>query len=221
VTGQKGVQFGRYKQARVTINYESLGFPVRNDDSMPTIDGGFPDESSLQRYVTRVFVPATDFFQLPYGAYSWVSDNQPTAQTFGRMISRLDTVYTYHAVPGVPLAVFTHLGKLNNAIFDGVGPETMYLTAIEMVPYRDASGQRVFDFNYRMRYFLPDGAAFAKFNGNPVTPGHNCFLRYLANNKDVVWDRPIVPGPSNKPVFDSADFSLLFKGPFSTTFTNF
>lgn len=236
------VAYGDFYAAEVTIVYGSLPYRVLSDEDTTKTSAGDPDESLLKRYVNRVGVPSSRHVQFPSGALKWEGVGLPAlpskkfaTQTAGRMLPYTDVVYTWYQVPGVPKVLFEGaIGKVNSVSFDIFAPETLLLTAVDLIPHRMVSGERSFDISFRCRHFdknnpesFEDGDVPLSASYHFADSGHNYFLRYedildgsgKKTGTRFIWDRPFSgpdSGPEKKWVFEAMDFRKLFKGPFTT-----
>lgn len=218
-----------YEYAILTTTYEALPYDLIPDDRM--ISGGVVDESTLRRFVTKIYRPTAEYLTLPKGFFKWaqsksnppVGDRDPVEIGLPRLTSALEINYTWHQVPIVrneggaeitPSGLLTCLGRVNSAEFDSFAPGTLLLVSAESKRYKLAAGYTVYDFNYKMKHFNPtdlDGIP-ADRPDNEVA-GHNYFLR-------------IIPGPpllhqyhlitstgasDGRRVYESANFNRLFQ----------
>lgn len=195
---------GNYEQARVTLTYESVPYPVYSDDQVRNPATGYPDESQLYRYVSRQYQPSSEYLTFPRGAYKWcTAPVVPVDSSNGRVVAFLEVTYTWHEVPGVPAAVFTHVGCVNSATFDNAAAETLLLVGAAIKPYRNIVGARVYDVEYKKRFFNPSAGV-----------GHNHFLRYVDAATEPFYDRITKDGnPASNPVFAKKDFAELYRPP--------
>lgn len=208
-------RYGLYRHARIKLGYSVRTYPILKDDEMSQHGLGYPDESTLRRYVTRVVQPAAERLQLSRGAYVWGSTVQtPEAGMNGRPsiidypLSRtfryLDYVYTWHEVPGLPREVGSLIDGVNQFLFDHRCPETMHFIAAEIFIRRLPAGDRVYDLSYRMRF---------------QAQTHNKVLRYRFNDpqgllySDPIYDTPVTGANLDKKLFESVDFRKLFRTP--------
>jgi hypothetical protein len=216
----EGIFAGDYVAAKVTALYGFLPHRLVPDSQMPRDPNTqHPDESSLQRFVTRAVAPGARHLQLPQGTMKWEGLTAPdnvTTQTFGIMIGHVDLEYTWHKVPAIPKAIFKSdngkvaVGRVNASTFDGRPGGTLLLLGCDVKPHRQSGTERCYDIVYRIRYVD---------NGNlDAVRGHNYFVRLVDRNNLPVWDRPYM-GPSPTPdgfVFKEVEFHDLFRGPFET-----
>jgi hypothetical protein len=214
----------RYAFARVTLTYESVTYKVVADGETLG-SGGYPDESLLKRYVTKIVQPAVEYMTLPYGQYKYVPEegNPPTGTpvlgTNGTMQAYSDITYTWHQVPRLPpgsgyagyiTAVFTHPGTVNESVFDGFPPETLLLLSVESRPYRTIGGVYVFDYIYKMRY---RNNKQHPPNAGSTDKGHNHILWQRNDNPATYGYYKLTAdgtGSTRSPL-GKQDFSKLFK----------
>lgn len=202
------VENALYDLARVTFTYDTPTYTVRTDEDM--IEKGYfyldeegkpvPDESFCVRYVTRFRQPTAEYLTLPFGGLRWVSDNNFVRGSHGKVVVAQELVYDWHQVPGIPYAIYTHIGCVNDrAFFDGHDEHdrgTLLLTSVDIKPYRWFFGRTVYDITYKVKQFIPVNTydTFRPFDQNLIdtTPdrdgipvnepyGHNHFLRYKPN----------------------------------------
>jgi len=146
--------------------------------------------------------------------------------SYQRINSYVDLTYIWHAVPAVqsedggetddhidisgPPQLY--LGCVNSLPFDGYPPETLLLMSVEAKVYRLLTGDRVYDYIFKMRYFNPytDPTDASKY------AGHNHFLRYttFANSQNQpipAYHRLTVNGRADGPtMFRRRPFHELF-----------
>jgi hypothetical protein len=200
VSVNEGDDVAEYEFARVTVIYESLTYDVKEDNEIHQTDGA-PDESRMERFVTRTTEPTAEFITLPQGAYKWKGTTLPVVGSHGRIISALNLTYTWHQVPRIPPSVKTSklIGCVNSAEFDGYPAGTLLVTAVELTPYRMIGGLRVYDIKYRVSYKDPDHNQ----------RGHNYFYRYHDN---VVERLALTAGGADDgaTVYAKTDYKYLF-----------
>lgn len=212
-TWHQGLQVGKPTNARIEIGYETLTHAVFTDDQMSSIStDGTIDESTLARFVTKAIQPSSEYLTFPRGAYKWVTD--PVAavdNSNGRVISFLEVTYIWHQVPGIPTSLATTIGTVNDATFDGAPAETLLLVGCNLKPYRNIVGARVYDIEYKCRFFNPSSGI-----------GHNHFLRFVGDGTTPFYDRMTSNGLSGgDPVFAKKDFTKLFKSPLTVLLRDF
>lgn len=194
-----------YKEARITVIYESISYRLATDAQLikgdSTLPGypEIPDEAKkLGRYITRFVQPSADYFALPHGRFYWATGSAPflhapvTGAQLGFVIPYQEVVYIWHQVPrvkklndiappayAVPSVIKTALGSVNKTAFDNgrFEPGTLLLTSVEIKPYRWIGGNYYADITYKMKY-LNAVKPFANppENYNPAR-GHNYFLQ--------------------------------------------
>jgi hypothetical protein len=160
------------KFTRFKLRYESVDYAVLDDAAIGYNE--MPRSTGSYRYVSRYHRPDAQYLTLPFGAYKFVDtppvnapQGLPTIQVNGGMS------YVWREVPEIPgfkiiQACYTHLGSVNDAVFDGVNPETMLLKGIEVKgPYYKATLTPLYDYTFVTEYFEPE-----------TNKGHNYFLRY-------------------------------------------
>lgn len=218
---------GNFWWADVTIAYGSVPYKMLADADMTknpySLD---PDEASLARFVSRSTAPSGKHIQFPAGSLRWegVASSSPgsagqdeiSTQTMGKVLPFIDLVYTWHEVPAIPYAVYSHIGTVNYTPFDGRAAERLLLVGVDITPRRMVTGDRAFDIAYRMKYGDIDG-----------TKNHNYFFRIYkptgTTYTDVRWtlNKPYYKdsGSTKHYVFEKQEFRDLFRGPFETNWS--
>jgi hypothetical protein len=109
-------------------------------------------------------------------------------------------------------AVYTHLGSVNAYDFDGFRRGTLLLTSIEAKPYIWVTGQRYYDYTYKMKYFEDTDVNDRVPNSPNRVIGHNYFLRHIpkAGIEPAYCLITHNGTPTGNPVFLNKDFRLLF-----------
>lgn len=182
-----------YQYATITISYESVTFNLLEDGEIENaaIDLNVsPSEATTLRYVTRFYQPSAEALTLPHGSFKWVAEgsettNIPVLGSHAIIISTAEVHYVWHAVPGRPSALKTHLGTVNSGVFDNFAAGTLLLLAAEYKPYREITGRRVADITYKMKHFsaiVPGSNEAFQVKGQLYSPerGHNYFLQYFS-----------------------------------------
>lgn len=209
-----------YRYARVQLLYETLTYNVK-EDSQITQTAGVPDESNLERYVTKVVRPAASYLTLPPGAFKMVTSGTPAAPGQpGRITPGYDVDITWHQVPeaavGMKLinpglanpSVDLALGCVNSASALGSPAGTVLLTAAEARPIRSALGMRLFDVHYRFRVFNPSGSVG---HNHVYWPGPTPAPGYYEVSTDGATN--LVSQTPWKSIYNFANFALLFRVP--------
>lgn len=210
-------QMGRYLWARVTVDFQAAPFRIRKDQDMPTVSGS-PVEYNMTRYVTPMVNPYAQFVTLPAHAFLYVNDtntaDQVAVQNTNGVIQVFANVsYTWHEVPVIPYAALELLGKSNDATFGGFERETLNYIGCQVVPYRKASGQRVFDITYMMKRFKPGTDTTVTPN---VAKGWNHVIRFSNEAVKSARTLPTYQRVSHNglstgdPIFPRDDFRKLF-----------
>jgi hypothetical protein len=183
-----------------------------------------PYDFYMTRYVTRTVRPVIEYLALPRGLMRWVEPlapgQKPTVVDYASAVAMpsMEIIYTWHQVPFIPEAVYTHVGKVNEQDFyDGhqvFRAGTLLLLGSEIRPYRTAAGKFVVDVQYRVKYIepFPDSTRPAR--------GHNYFLRYKGGVDKLFFQKITSNGRGDrldgvtadpgKPIFDYAPFQELF-----------
>jgi hypothetical protein len=170
---------------------------------------GNPDESTLKRYVTILPNPQQKYQSLPTGSFYIAANSGGTpvigaAGVYpgspGRVELEADLSITWHRVPkyAIPFkmvnpfcastvsggaiyipAVDDCLGAVNHASFAGMKKGTLLFSAAVFKPIRSPIGMRLWDVEYRFKYFAARSAN--KLTAAGVTDyqyGHNLVLYY-------------------------------------------
>jgi hypothetical protein len=164
-------QFATYSVWRFTIVYTARTYPIIDDGTVATRLNGNPDESGIERFVTRTVRPSTSALTLRDGSIVYVLPGAPNvngqpvpAGTVPKQLPEADLGYTWHRIPitAVPSlfinrnltnpAIDTAIGRINLTAFDGNLPGTLLLVGAELQPGRQCDGTRVYDITYRFKY---------------------------------------------------------------------
>lgn len=218
----------KYKLARITVSFENLAYRIVSDLKGSTNLG----QEELAHDVNTTFfrMPTAEFLSLPFGAYRYV-DAEPSKRyvvqgSNMRLIAQEEILLTWHRVPFIPDAVKSAIGSVNDDWFPishltipdaqqsvdlnqriWAAPGTLLLTNVEIKPYKHFFSRRVYDINYKFKYFhasemLSDGTLQHAYSdkvtttaSHPCKPatrdrktcqkqakGHNYFLKYMFVN---------------------------------------
>lgn len=194
----------RYENALVTATFESLPYKILDDQTMVNsgyVDGnGNPDESWLARYVSRHPGPTARYQTLPKGSLIYVSDSSVVPSSPGVLEMECDLMITHHHVPeeAVGLRLINPfiadkapgstddyvppleklLGRVNLTDFAGCKKGTLLLGAAVLKPIESLIGLRLYDIDYRFRWFGRKSAVLYSNPGNTdYAYGHNMLLR--------------------------------------------
>ena len=228
----------KYKLARITVSFENAPFRIISDVAIQTSNEG-QDELLNDIFTTFFRMPTAEFLSLPFGAYRYV--HQDINKRFVvqgsnmRLVAQEEILLSWHRVPFIPDNVRTAIGSVNddwfpishlsltdtdapNHLNDRIwaAPGTLLLTNVEIKPYKHFFSRRVYDINYKFKYFHATEqdangtlvSAYSDTNtvkaSDPCDPatrtrdvcqrqakGHNYFLKYLFVN---------VPGKSTNDV---------------------
>lgn len=215
------LQTSYYDIARITINYESVTYRVEPLNGSQSVS---VDEYDLSQFTTVFKQPTAEFLSLPFGAYKWVEfdkNGKPmldsktkepvgilVAGAQGKIISASEIVIIHHKVPGIPAAIKTHIGSVNNAAWPALGAEKgqLLLTNVELKPYRWLEDQRLYDITFKMKYFNPEPDKVQV--NQPITEprGHNWFLQHFPVSKDTNLK---LPGAVAKVLAGSQSYKLI------------
>lgn len=218
----------KYKIARITVSFENLAYRIVSDLKGSTNLG--QDELAHDVNTTFFRMPTAEFLSLPFGAYRYV-DAEPSKRyvvqgSNMRLIAQEEILLTWHRVPFIPDAVKSAIGSVNDDWFPishltipdaqqnvdlnqriWAAPGTLLLTNVEIKPYKHFFSRRVYDINYKFKYFhasemLSDGTLQHAYSdkvtttaSHPCKPasrdrktcqkqakGHNYFLKYMFVN---------------------------------------
>ncbi len=230
-----------YKTARMTVHHETLTYDILadNDPLMPKDANGWPDESSLKRYVTKKVFPAAQYITLTTGSCKYAANPVanpllPCANGLGKMLVNFNVSLTWHQIPdsAIPCSLFStnsiaagqgnielSLGRINKAAFAGFNKGTLLLMACDIKPLRSPHADRLYDITYMFKYFEPNDIALALPDGTHGTHTH-VFRPPPPGSGSVagIWTEVSSDGAVNlstqtrgKSLYDWADFTLLFK----------
>lgn len=191
-----------YEYAIVTVQYESLTYKLMTDEELDeaALGPGFPDESYLLRYVTRVTKPSAEYVTLPRGAMRWYLPEDPdyvagaaadraasragAARTAkmpsvdfanARLVPSTEIVYTWHQVPFIPKAIEagtkTYVGCVNKNAFGD--QHRNYAPGTLLLLSAELKPYRT-----GAGAFVHDIAYRVKYFEPEPGRGHNYFLRY-------------------------------------------
>ena len=229
----------KYKLARITVSFENSAFRIVSDIATQAGGNSGQDELLNDIFTTFFRMPTAEFLSLPFGAYRYV--HQDTSKRFVvqgsnmRLVAQEEILLSWHRVPFIPDNVRTAIGSVNDDWFPishldltentapshrdhriWAAPGTLLLTNVEIKPYKHFFSRRVYDINYKFKYFHATEQnehgvlvpAYSDTNtikaSNPCKPsertrdvcqrqakGHNYFLKYLFVN---------VPGKSTNDI---------------------
>lgn len=228
----------KYKLARITVSFENVPFRIISNVAILTSNTG-QDELLNDIFTTFFRMPTAEFLSLPFGAYRYVhqdiSKRYVVQGSNMRLVAQEEILLSWHRIPFIPDNVRTAIGSVNDdwfpishlALTDNdtainkddriwAAPGTLLLTNVEIKPYKHFFSRRVYDINYKFKYFHATeqdatGALVSAYSNtntviasDPCKPsgrdrklcqrqakGHNYFLKYLFVN---------VPGKSTNDV---------------------
>lgn len=219
----------KYKLARITVSFENVNYRITSD--LTTQIAPLGTKELLNDVYTSFFrMPTAEFLSLPFGAYRYY-DKDPTKRfvvqgSNMRLIAQEEILLTWHKVPYIPDEVRTAIGSVNNDWFPlshlavksleedidldnrlWAAPGTLLLTNVEIKPYKTFFSKRLYDINYKFKYFhatemSSSGVLQQAYSdditilaSHPCTPsarvrttcqkqakGHNYFLKYIFVN---------------------------------------
>lgn len=216
-----------YAYCKMQILLETPTYNLLEDEEIINGDGT-PDEGSLQRFVTKLAQPSGQILPLPLGAFKYVDGaGVPVPGQPGRLVPETDVTYIWHRVPLAAIGsriinpeaestlIDDTIGKVNDATFpaaavSGAPAGTLLLTAVAFRPIMNPLGERVYDVEYRMKYFSP---GLDQGGVNPV--GHNHLYR-VKDGVAAYWEvtatgaTNLVLKADNVSIYNWASFPLLF-----------
>jgi len=163
----------KYKLARITVTYENVQYRIRESNASSYMG---LEELVNDCFMTFYRLPTAEVLSLPFGAFRFF-DKDPEQRyvvtgSNMRLESQEEIMITWHGVPFVPDAVRTHIGKINDNWFpighvqvadneEGLNPNkrvfaapgTLLLTNVELKPYKGFFSRRLYDINYKFKYF--------------------------------------------------------------------
>lgn len=226
------VKVSDYDVARMTVRYESLNYPILDDEQVVSLEGGsgtsvntgnqIPMERCLGRFVTRVVQPAAEALTLPHGTFVFTEDQTPILGANLRIVPSTEVHYVWHRVPGRPRAVTQAIGCVNAAEFDGFARGTLLLLAVEVKPYRWLTGRRLCDITYKMKHFSALDTTLSPVREYTPERGHNWFLRTYPDGSSpptymLLTHNGNTIANGGQPVYREADFTALFNPSASIT----
>lgn len=169
-----GTSFAKpnYRMMRCQVDYETLPFKILEDAEVTTRNGGNPDESGWERYVTKIVRPSGQFFTVNSGpdgsGYFWAATGGVVRIGVSKLLSFCNLQVTWHQVPekAVP-SVFVNpnltsysaiencIGKVNHETFNSYLKGTLLLLGAELKPSISPFGVRVYDIVYMFKFFAP------------------------------------------------------------------
>ncbi len=167
-----------YQIARFTVGYSTLPFDVAEDNDPLVVGGasdgapGFPDESRLNRYVIKIPHPNADYLTLGQGIMKFASGTatgEVVPFAVGKINVSFDLAYTWSWIPQAAVASLSvnstlaantnfidlALGKVNSYTLGGYSPGQLLLLAAVFYPLRHPTQGRIFNIEYRFKYFPP------------------------------------------------------------------
>lgn len=228
---QAAYRVANYQKWRCTVSYAALAYDVLPDNLIQKT-AGVPDESYLQRYVTRLPRPQGDALTLPQGAMKFVdtaagatADQRSIPFGVAKVQPSYDISLVWHWIPtncvpskiirsgSTDLAIDSTLGKVNSATFDNCEPGTLLLTGAELQPDRMANGERAWHITYRMKYIAKTPAAQTDQGSHNTLIFLNTatgLIKYSEVSSDGLTHALTVNGSH---LYDAADFRALFRPP--------
>jgi len=161
-----GLPMAQFKTARCTFSYGTLLYDIKTDEQM----GAGRDESTLERYVTKIYRPQGEFLNIDGSAYYYGLGTSPAVPLYrgvNKTLISFNVQLTWHKIPeeAVPtkflnpnatnFAIDRCLGTVNNQDWEGYAKGTLLFMAVEMKPYVSATGIRYYDLTYSFKFFNP------------------------------------------------------------------
>ena len=234
----------RYGNAFITALYTTPTYELLSDAQMVqmgyTDSNGNPDESTLKRYVTLQANPQQKYQTIPTGTFVFAGTGGPYNNSPGRVELEADLSITWHRIPraaipfkflnyhlatnagGSPYvsAIENCMGSVNLYPFAGSLKGTLLFTAAVFKPIKSPIGMRLWDIEYRFKYFNAKSATSLTTGGvTGYSHGHNLVLYYGPPGQTPPFANPgyqeIVSGTggvttSNYLLANPADYNNLF-----------
>lgn len=227
--GEQGLDgFPIYTLARLDLTFVPLTYKVLPDDDTSLVGDGTldlnPDESTLNRYVTRgVIQPVDRQVTLPRGLMRWVLESGDPGYTAGpsytpgpvllesvaRTEPAYDVVYIHHLRPDLPISTLIDcLGTVNVTEFDGWPAGSLLLTGVDVRPINLPIGEIAWDFHFKMRFLRRHDKVSGAYKG------WNYQLRFFkdgANPKAGFRLLTVDGKPNGDTILEPYEFKNLFR----------
>jgi hypothetical protein len=237
----KNSSIARYGLAKFQCLYESPTYEVLKDSQMPRDElTKWTAEYTLKRYVTKYIQPAASAFTVPTGLLKYVDNavaasGTPVPGTPAIIEPKSDYIVIWHMVPteavGIRLVnpdgpcfpIDNCIGKVNATTFNGLPPGTLLLEACNPKPVRSAVGERLWDLEFRFKFFNPVRVQVTTSTGTSLdraTVTHNHIVRWKAGETSISYAEVSIDGATNttsqtagKNIHDWYEFKHLFRVP--------
>ena len=193
-TGNESDFYPRYEKARYTVRYSPpQTYTILSDDEMnQTQAASVYWESSLRRYVTKMYRPGGEFLTLEGQSFYYAGAPGDQAVAVGyrgvnKLLAYFNIAMTWHQIPvdAIPSKFFNPtaqnkaidlcLGRVNSTEFFGCDKGTLLMTAVELKPYTNHIGEIMYDVTYAFKFFNPSRESWPP--GLDVYPGHQHIYR--------------------------------------------
>lgn len=127
----------------------------------------------------------------------------PVTGSNGKIISAQEVILIHHKVPGIPKALNTHIGCVNDAEWPALRAQRgqLLLSNVELKPYRWLDNQRLYDITYKFKFFDPDPKKteeMVKMGKPNRARGHNWFMQHFPNTAATTATDALNSEPSYK-----------------------
>jgi hypothetical protein len=205
--------YSDYQVCRATVHFTAPPYRIAADGTVPNEYNRFV----LQRTRPSVEFAASDrdYFQFTSGP-SYNANSPSFHGSYGLKVGKISLQYTWFGVPdnylfnsnGLSPAVDNTLGMVNSSTFDGYTAGTLFFEGVEYEPmmfsvdpvgvlgYSPGYPPRGWNVTYTFIYFAPGWNTAPDIDRN--------YYPIVTSNKNGAT--------GGQPPYQSADFSLLFKG---------
>jgi hypothetical protein len=229
-----------YAFAKIQVLYETPTYEVVPDDQMARDAFGYPAEYNLTRFVTKYIQAAASAFTIPTATLRYVDHATPASTTvvpgYPSIIEpKSDLILIWHHVPQAAVGmrlinptapvfpIDKSIGKVNKETFAGLPAGTVLLDNVSPKPIRSAVGDRLWDLEFRFKFFNPVAVQVTNSTGTSVdrqTVGHNHILYWKAGATSISYAEITIDGTTNlvnktagKNPHDWYDFNFCFRVP--------
>ena len=185
-----------YKIAVIQATYESLDYDILEDEDVNNT------EVNLDRYVVEHEKPSVEYLTFVKGSWAFKTGTSPppvVSFPIPKTQASKEITWIWKHVPMIPSSVDTAPGTVNDATFAGYAAGTLLCLAADVKPIRSATGGRIYDIAWKVKY---------------LSVGHNFFLRFFAGSPpaDPVYTEVTSNGlDSGKRPYDKSDFRKMFR----------
>lgn len=218
----------RAKFALLKLGMQALTYDIREDSDTLVVSDGKPDESRLNRYVTKIVKPSSEILGLQGQRFKFVPSggyppaNTPALGTPGKRIPKYDLTLTWHEVPrrAIGSRIYNpnrsdfpaddYLGTVNSTTFAGCPVGTVLYTGVDIRPIRSALGERIFEVEYRFSVSLLLKHNFLYYQGNASGTGAGY---YEVTTDGSSHEGGTADADRGTSIYDYNDLNDLFKVP--------